>query len=89
MTRLQYVATMAANSIPPKKPREKICMAKKRHTLPELSPAQQEIMDCIWQHGELSASGVRRHIGPSSKGRPEHGADTFGADGREGLAQAS
>ena len=34
-------------------------MGKKRQMLPELSPAQQQIMDCIWQHGELSVSGVR------------------------------
>ncbi len=32
---------------------------KKRHKLPELSPAQQEIMEIIWMHGELSASQTR------------------------------
>ncbi|HEX4145426.1 MAG TPA: BlaI/MecI/CopY family transcriptional regulator [Pirellulales bacterium] len=39
-------------------------MAKKRKSLPELSPAQQEIMECIWQHGELSASEVRTILKP-------------------------
>ncbi len=39
-------------------------MAKKRRLLPELSPAQHEIMDCIWQHGELSVSGVRAILKP-------------------------
>jgi BlaI family transcriptional regulator, penicillinase repressor len=39
-------------------------MAKKRPLLPELSPAQQQIMDCIWQHGELSASDVRTMLKP-------------------------
>jgi predicted transcriptional regulator len=39
-------------------------MAKKRRLLPELSPAQQQIMDCIWEHGELSVSGVRAHLKP-------------------------
>jgi BlaI family penicillinase repressor len=34
-------------------------MGKRRRALPELSPAQQQIMECIWQHGELSVSGVR------------------------------
>lgn len=39
-------------------------MAKKRRLLPELSPAQQEIMECIWEHGELSASDVRAILKP-------------------------
>ncbi|HEY1786239.1 MAG TPA: BlaI/MecI/CopY family transcriptional regulator [Pirellulales bacterium] len=39
-------------------------MAKKRRLLPELSPAQQQIMECIWEHGELSASGVRAILKP-------------------------
>ena len=42
-------------------------MAKKRRVLPELSPAQLEIMDCIWEHGELSASGVRTLLAPRRK----------------------
>lgn len=32
---------------------------KKRRKLPRLSPAQQEIMEIIWTHGELSASQTR------------------------------
>ncbi len=32
---------------------------KKRRKLPELSPAQQEIMEIIWMHGELSVSQTR------------------------------
>ncbi|HTU27279.1 MAG TPA: BlaI/MecI/CopY family transcriptional regulator [Pirellulales bacterium] len=39
-------------------------MAKKRRLLPELSPAQQQIMECIWQQGELSASEVRALLKP-------------------------
>ncbi len=39
-------------------------MAKERRLLPELSPAQHEIMDCIWQHGELSAAAVRALLAP-------------------------
>jgi len=39
-------------------------MGKKRRLLPELSPAQQQIMDCIWEHGELSVSGVRALLKP-------------------------
>jgi predicted transcriptional regulator len=32
---------------------------KKRRKLPELSPAQREIMEIIWVHGELSVSQTR------------------------------
>ena len=32
---------------------------KKRRKLVELSPAQQEIMEIIWTHGELSVSQTR------------------------------
>ena len=42
-------------------------MGKRRHTLPELSPAQHQIMNCIWEHGELSVSGVRAALRPRSK----------------------
>jgi BlaI family transcriptional regulator, penicillinase repressor len=42
-------------------------MSKKRRMLPELSPAQHKIMDCIWQHGELSVSGVRAVLAPRQK----------------------
>ena len=35
-------------------------MTKKRRDLPELTPAQGEIMEIIWELGEVSASEVRR-----------------------------
>jgi BlaI family transcriptional regulator, penicillinase repressor len=35
-------------------------MAKKQRELPELTPAQGEIMDIVWGADELSASEVRR-----------------------------
>jgi predicted transcriptional regulator len=35
-------------------------MAEKRRELPELTPAQGEIMEIIWDRGEVSASEVRR-----------------------------
>lgn len=34
-------------------------MSKGKLRVRELSPAQQRIMECIWEHGELSASSVR------------------------------
>jgi BlaI family transcriptional regulator, penicillinase repressor len=34
-------------------------MSKKRQQMPELTPAQGEIMEIIWQLGEVSATGVR------------------------------
>jgi predicted transcriptional regulator len=37
-------------------------MAKKRLELPELSPAQGEIMNIVWERGEVSASEVRRAL---------------------------
>ncbi len=39
-------------------------MGKQRRLLPDLPPAQQEILDCIWQHGELSASALRTLLAP-------------------------
>jgi BlaI family penicillinase repressor len=35
-------------------------MNKKRQELPELTPAQVEIMEIVWERGEVSASEVRR-----------------------------
>jgi BlaI family penicillinase repressor len=35
-------------------------MSKQRPELPELSPAQDEIMAIVWERGEISASEVRR-----------------------------
>ncbi|HEV8000295.1 MAG TPA: BlaI/MecI/CopY family transcriptional regulator [Planctomycetaceae bacterium] len=34
-------------------------MKQPRHILPELSPAQREIMDVLWDRGALAASEVR------------------------------
>ena len=34
-------------------------MGKRGRALPELSPAQQQIMECVWEHGELSVNDVR------------------------------
>jgi len=35
-------------------------MSTQRHELPELTPAQGEIMDIVWERGEVSASEVRQ-----------------------------
>ena len=35
-------------------------MSKKRQEMPELTPAQGEIMEIIWERGEVSATGVRK-----------------------------
>ena len=42
-------------------------MAEKRRELPELTPAQGEIMDIVWERGELSASEVRRVVSRTRK----------------------
>jgi BlaI family transcriptional regulator, penicillinase repressor len=40
-------------------------MSKKRQEMPELTPAQGEIMEIIWEHGEVSATGVRKVLSQS------------------------
>ena len=40
-------------------------MSKERSSQPELSPAQAEIMEIIWDRGEVSASEVRRALASS------------------------
>jgi predicted transcriptional regulator len=40
-------------------------MARKRKELPELTPAQGEIMEIVWERGEVSASEVRRIVSKS------------------------
>ena len=35
-------------------------MARKQSDLPDLSPAQREIMEIVWQRGEVTATEVRR-----------------------------
>jgi predicted transcriptional regulator len=42
-------------------------MAKKRRELPELTPAQGEIMEIVWERGEVSASEVRRVLARTRK----------------------
>jgi predicted transcriptional regulator len=42
-------------------------MAKKRRDVPELTPAQGEIMEIVWERGEVSASEVREAL---SRARP-------------------
>ncbi len=42
-------------------------MAKKRLDLPELTPAQNEIMEIVWELGEVSASEVRRVLSRTRK----------------------
>jgi predicted transcriptional regulator len=42
-------------------------MSKKRQDLPELTPAQGEIMEIIWERGDVTASEVRRVL---SRTRP-------------------
>ena len=42
-------------------------MAKKQRELPELTPAQREIMDIVWGCDEISASEVRRTLSKSRK----------------------
>jgi BlaI family penicillinase repressor len=40
-------------------------MSKKRLEMPELTPAQGEIMEIIWERGEVSATGVRTVLSQS------------------------
>ena len=42
-------------------------MAENRRELPELTPAQGEIMEIIWDCGEVSASEVRRTLSQTRK----------------------
>jgi predicted transcriptional regulator len=42
-------------------------MAEPRGELPELTPAQGEIMEIIWDRGEVSASEVRRVLARTRK----------------------
>jgi BlaI family penicillinase repressor len=42
-------------------------MARKRPDLPELTPAQGEIMEIVWERGEVSASDVRRVLARTRK----------------------
>jgi BlaI family penicillinase repressor len=43
----------------PVRPQE-LPVARKQSDLPDLSPAQREIMDIVWQRGEVTAHEVRR-----------------------------
>ena len=42
-------------------------MAKKQSDLPDLSPAQREIMEIIWERGEVTASEVQRVLSRTRK----------------------
>ena len=42
-------------------------MATKQPDLPELSPAQREIMEIVWQRGEVTANEVRRILARTRK----------------------
>ena len=64
-------------------------MSKQRHDLPELTPAQGEIMDIIWERGEASASEVRTDPLANPRGGPQHGSNAAGTHGREGLDHSS
>jgi predicted transcriptional regulator len=40
---------------------------KKKSELPDLSPAQREIMEIVWERGEVTANEVRRVLSRSRK----------------------
>jgi predicted transcriptional regulator len=40
-------------------------MGSKRSNLPDLSPAQREIMEIVWERGEVTANEVRRVLAKS------------------------
>src|SRR5205085_3338977 len=42
-------------------------MAAKRSNLPDLSPAQREIMEIVWDRGEVTALDVRRILSRTRK----------------------
>ena len=42
-------------------------MATNQSNLPELSPAQREIMEIVWQRGEVTASEVQRALSRTRK----------------------
>ncbi len=42
-------------------------MATKQSDLPELSPAQREIMEIVWERGEVTATEVRRVLSRTRK----------------------
>src|SRR5262245_64597983 len=42
-------------------------MAAKQSELPDLSPAQREIMEIVWERGEVSAQEVRRVLSQTRK----------------------
>ncbi len=42
-------------------------MAAKQSDLPELSPSQREIMEIVWERGEVTATEVRRFLSRTRK----------------------
>jgi predicted transcriptional regulator len=47
--------------------KEELPVARKQPDLPDLSPAQREIMDIVWQRGEVTANEVRRVLSRTRK----------------------
>ena len=54
--------------------------------LPPLSDAQMEIMNVVWDRGEVDGRGCLEVAGGPAEGRAEHGPHDAHAAGREGLA---
>src|SRR5213080_237063 len=46
---------------------QELPVAMKQSDLPELSPAQREIMEIVWQRGEATANEVRRVLARTRK----------------------
>src|SRR5580692_11823173 len=46
---------------------QELPVATKQSDLPDLSPAQREIMDIVWERGEVTANEVRRVLARSRK----------------------
>jgi predicted transcriptional regulator len=42
--------------------KQELPVARKQPDLPDLSPAQREIMEIVWQRGEVTANEVRRAL---------------------------
>jgi BlaI family transcriptional regulator, penicillinase repressor len=46
---------------------QELPVAKKQSDLPDLSPAQREIMEIVWERGEVTANEVRRVLSRTRK----------------------
>jgi predicted transcriptional regulator len=47
--------------------KQELPVATKQSDLPELSPAQREIMEIVWERGEVTATEVRRILSRTRK----------------------